>query len=354
MDKQIIKKLANQLEHILAEHNVDLNQSFLRTKFDCPRITPDDLTQLERLEPFRRQIELKKVVGDLLHGSFEDGEINEWIVHRWGGIPAFNLNNHDRITNFRDHLADGRILPAEFNCISSLSKIASFVSNNMYFIFDSRVAFALDGLLLKIWQGNPDLPIQFFPLPKAQGGRHESMKELIRQLYPNAVYLSPSEAYIEYNFLILALNKEEALNKGLPPYWIEMLLFELGKTNGVIAGMFNLSQIKKNKPKTDNAHSQCKLDSNDKIPYRKEPPIEGWKLISNEYDLYLYIGKDSKKTFCELFSPKNKYPEERKLCKAGFEKAGGQKPYYIKVFGENDIDQAKLFMNDIKESLLKK
>ena len=233
-EEVIIKGLASELASYKSK---DLNVYFEGVKYDYPGISSANLSRLVKLNAFNRQLELKELVGDSMQNSYTKWELNKWIVHQWGGIPRFDISNHDRITKFRDHLQKGAITAREFDRISSLSKIASFVSRDSFFIYDSRVAFSLDGLLLKMKQNRPQLPIKFFPIPSARNARDRRMKTLIIQSDPNAVFLSKEEAYIEYNKLILCLSKEKELKKDLPPRWIEMLLFALGKTNGIIETM---------------------------------------------------------------------------------------------------------------------
>lgn len=231
MNKSIIKELAKQLAHY---SSINLSEFYSNVRCDCPGLSQEAQSRLNHMDAFPAQMELKRLVGELLQGSFENEAVNTWIVQQWGNIGRFDTTNNERITGFRDHLAEGHITAVEFDRISSLSKIASFVSRDRFFVFDSRVAFSLDGLLLKIKQEKPTLPIQFFHLPSAPGGRDERMRRTIKQQYPDADYYTKEETYAEYNSLILNLNKEKVLQKQLPPCWIEMLLFALGKTGGTI------------------------------------------------------------------------------------------------------------------------
>lgn len=243
MNNLIIKELAKQLSRYAS---INLNEFYSNVRYDCPGLSQETQTRLKKLDAFPGQMELKRFVGELLQGSFENEEVNTWIVHQWGNISRFDTTKRERITGFRDHLAQGSITRNEFNRISSLSKIASFVSRDRFFVYDSRVAFSLDGLLLKVKQENPKLDVKYFHIPKAQGGRDEMMRRTISQQYPNADYYTKEETYAEYNSLILNLNKEKVLNKHLPPCWIEMLLFALGKTGGIIDQEVVPSQIRAN------------------------------------------------------------------------------------------------------------
>ena len=371
MNKDIVKGLATLLKPFVS---FNLNDYFTKLRFDCPGISMDEQNRLNTIEAFHGQLELKRLVGELLQGSFTNWEVDEWIVHKWGGIPAFDVSKHNRITEFRDHLANGRLLPIEFQRISSLSKIASFVSRDKYFIYDSRVAFSLDGLLLKMWQGNPNLPIQFFPLPSAQGGRDKMMRRMICQLCPDANYLSKEETYIEYNNLILDLSKEKEIKNDLPPCWIEMLLFVLGKTNGVTEGWFDFSRIKeevKTRIKQQNntsrrikpaAKKKQKNQESKVIRLSNGTRLRGNRIVQSGYDLlykdkrfYWFIG--NKKTFRYIELLANKGSESLEGCdilplleNRGFNVRG--KDYIYKRINRDNDREAESMLEEILKQMI--
>ena len=233
MDDLIIFLLAEKLNAFIAQGLPDLNNCFSRVKYEYPGISQEKSARLLNLHPFQRQIELKRIVGDILNGHYDNQEINGWIVHKWG-CTRFNVNDQNRINNFAKHLKEGAITPAESSRISSLSKIASFVSRENYFVFDSRVAYSLDGLLLEIQRERPELQVSFFPLPSARGNRSVEMRNRIQRIYPGAVYFPRSQAYMEYNDLIPRLREQIEWAQDVPAFGVEMLLFALGRTNGEI------------------------------------------------------------------------------------------------------------------------
>lgn len=366
MDKKIIKGLAGRLASYGA---LDMSNSFSKLRFDCPGISQEDQTHLNNLDAFHGQLELKKLVGELLQGSFENWAVNTWIVHQWGGIRRFNILNHERITGFRDSLRVGLITIDEFDRISSLSKIASFVSRDRFFIYDSRVAFSLDGFLLKMKQENPKLNIKFFPLPSAQGGRDEMMRRIIRQLYPDAIYLTKEETYAEYNSLILNLSKEKELKKQLPPCWIEMLLFALGKTDGVVEHLFDFSRIKaevkeelkrriNGKSKTKKASKRNQITEAAKVVpitpgavlRSKRNVLFGYVITFEVKNYYLFVGEIPSYHYLELLTEKSKGRIEecsllRELECMGFNKKG--KDYIYKPLRPYDKEEAKRQLDEI-------
>ena len=369
MNKVIVKGLATLLKPFVS---FNLNDYFTKLRYDCPGISMDEQNRLKTIEAFYGQLELKRLVGELLQGSFTNWAVDEWIVHQWGGIRTFDISRHNRITEFRDHLATGSLIPLEFQRISSLSKIASFVSRDKYFIYDSRVAFSLNGLLLKMWQGNPNLPIRFFPLPSAQGGRDEMMRRMICQLCPTATYLSKEETYIEYNNLILNLSQE--IKKDLPPCWIEMLLFVLGKTNGVIQGWFDFSRIKEEVKarlkKQNNANKRTKpaAKKNQKnqeskaIRLSNGTRLRGGRIVQSGFDIlykdrrfYWFIV--NKKTFRYIELLTNKGSESLEGCdiiplleNKGFNVRG--KDYIYKRINQDNDREAESELEEIAKQMI--
>lgn len=371
MDKRIVKGLATLLKSF---ESFNLNDGFTKLRYDCPGISKDEQNRLTTIGAFHGQLELKRLVGELLQGSFTNWNVDEWIVHQWGGIRAFNISRHDRIIEFRDHLVHGRLLPIEFQRISSLSKIASFASRDRFFIYDSRVAFSLDGLLLKMWQKNPQLPVRFFPLPPAPGGRNEMMRRMIFQLCPTATYFSMEETYIEYNNLILDLSKEKKIKKNLPPCWIEMLLFVLGKTNGVIEKMFDFSRIKeevKARRKQQNNATRRTIPTAKKNQKNQESKVirlsngtrlRGNRNVQSGYDIlykdkrfYWFIG--NKKTFRYIELLTNKGSESLEGCdiiplleNKGFNVRG--KNYIYKRINHDNEREAESMLEEIAKQMI--
>ena len=359
---------------MLRYSDTDLDISFRNTRFDCPVLSDLEKRQLQDMRPFSRQLELKRLISEKLNGSFENWDVDEWIVHRWGGIPKFDITNHNRITDFRDHINAGLVTNNEFKRISSLSKIASFVNPADYFIYDSRVAFALDGILLEVWRDNPKLEMHFFPLPSAIGGRDKMMRCYISNVYPMAHFLSPAEVYSKYNELILMLGQNEKLKKNLLPSWVEMLLFHLGRTGGEIENSLpnysavkrtveakkhkKVTQLKTGKNKSpDSFNEVSRLVEGEKVLNRTGRTLCGYKITEEKRDLYVFIGEDAKKCYCEIISSNGKYSEKEieVIESYHFEHhmPRTQRAYYICTFDVSDKYKAQSLMESIKEKILK-
>ena len=347
MDK-LIEYLAGKLYEY---SHVDLDRTYQSTKYDCQTILSDkEISELGKLNPLQRQITLKERVSAKLNGSFENWETNAWIVHKWGMISGFDINKHDRIIGFKDNLS-GK------GSISSLSKIASFVFPKKYFVYDSRVAFAINGLILDYLFNYPEETEAFYPIPSAQGGRDKKMTAFIRERVSSATFISRDDSYRQYNGLILKLS--EALNnKGIkqPPCWVEMLLFELGKTKGIIELMHGLNGAYE-APDLDCDDGIYPLDGKVKSPNLSNSEVLSGYLISRSgHGFYLFVGKYhvKKKVFCQVQPGKGGYPETVKLGvleNQGFEyKSSGDR--YIRYFDLDQKAEAIKLMESLKDALL--
>ena len=93
MEQHLLTRIANVL---LRYSDTDLDISFRKTRFDCPVLDDIERRQLQGNRPFLRQLELKRLISERLNGNFENWDVNEWIVHNWGGIPRFNIADHNR------------------------------------------------------------------------------------------------------------------------------------------------------------------------------------------------------------------------------------------------------------------
>ena len=120
-------------------------------------------------------------------------------------------------------IGSGALTRRSSDCISSLSKVASFVAPDQYVIYDSRVIYALNWLLFN-WTDQRML----FPQPS---GRSVELAKFdlatIFRLSRRAIeYRSPKSAFHDYCSLIRTL-AAPVFGPGSPPYLLEMLLFQI-------------------------------------------------------------------------------------------------------------------------------
>lgn len=218
----LITYITEQLKKF-KDDRVLLDKTFKKTKyvFDSRESVQDG--------SFDKQIQLKKSLSGKLNGSFDNEYANKWIVHEWGGIKSFKID--ERVSNFKKELGKGELNRQSYTIISSLSKIASFVNPKEYFVYDSRVAYSLNVLIMEYNQSEEkNNDESYFQVPSSKGGRTEVIRRAINS--KNGIYFNPTENYSEYLKLIKELYRIVYKGENGCPYKVEMILFALGATGG--------------------------------------------------------------------------------------------------------------------------
>lgn len=155
-----------------------------------------------------------------------------WIINRWGGIGSFKDNdrNKARIDKLQIALPKRVFTKESFSVVSSLSKVASFMNHEEYFVYDSRVIYSLNWLILKAKLKEP----QFFPMPEGRGTKLTmfDLQTIINLYYKDNIldkewksktFIDPKHAYFVYCDLIKKLSKR--IFPAYKAYYLEMLLF---------------------------------------------------------------------------------------------------------------------------------
>lgn len=179
---------------------------------------------------FQKNEELKFILNQKITDAPTE-ELYFWIINDWGGIKGFKKtqSNKGKIATFLRELQNGRTSRLNFQVISSLSKIASLYDVKKYAIYDSKVIYSLNWLLLKYDRAN-----KFFPMPS---GRNKiivnyGIDTILRFLalqddYGNLTFYKSKDAYQEYCELIRRISLEvwdDELRRE-HPFYMEMLLW---------------------------------------------------------------------------------------------------------------------------------
>ena len=211
-------------------------------------LSEEQLSQLYSANnAFVKNVVLKGVLFEVLENVNEKSkrlEIYSWIIREWGGIYGGNAENYyDKIEIFLSEPVNVKSL--NFNNIASVSKVLSFSKTKEYIIYDSRVAYAIDWILLKTNASD-----KYFPIPEGRNSKLRAfdLSTLIRlknisylpqkkdnsKLIANmdkAIFIEKSKAYTEMCYIIKKVNallwKDE---KKEFPFYTEMLLFSLADT----------------------------------------------------------------------------------------------------------------------------
>lgn len=213
-------------------------------------IDNEQLNSWNRLSNYAKELKIKHSLNQYLNvtssansDNSKFDEICYWIIKDWGGI---NLNKE-----IVKPLVDQFIAKKdwEFDKIASISKVASFMFPEEFIIYDSRVAYSLNWIILKTDAGN-----KYFPIPEGRNSKMASfdMNTLIHIKHANNfytndhqellgknkfiskrlqnIYFDKKEAYKRLNRLIKEISQklwDGDLEKTQKLYYTEMLLFSI-------------------------------------------------------------------------------------------------------------------------------
>lgn len=151
-----------------------------------------------------------------------------WSIQDWGGIGSFKKNdkNDNRIRKFLQQLEKDQLTNNTFECISSLSKVASFLNPEKFAIYDSRAIYTLNWLLF-----NHSNSIELFPQPTGRSAELSKydMQTIFRLTKRQFSYRSPKFAFHQYCDLLKMLTPL-VFDENSKPYKVEMLLFMVAPT----------------------------------------------------------------------------------------------------------------------------
>lgn len=218
--KMYQKHLVSHLKHY--RETTDMDASYMAGAYP-PCLTDDERAQLFNGDSFYRYtIRLRRAICQHLSGRFDCHELNFWIVQKWGGIFNFGNNtvNRERIESFGKALNDDKKVGLE--SIASLSKIASFINPDRYFVYDSRSVYSLDLILLNSGYSGP-----FFPIPQGRGDQtktRELLMSIRQRIGSRKAFYPRSDAYYQYCELLRKI-APKVYEEPSQPERLEMLLF---------------------------------------------------------------------------------------------------------------------------------
>ncbi len=209
---------------------------------------------------YEKTIKLKEIISEKLKKSEEEEfkELSLWIIHDWGRITKGNVENlHEIIKNCIDKR------DYEFERIASTSKVAAFMHPDEFAIYDSRVVYSLNWIILSTEAGS-----KYFPLPSGRNSKMTAfdIEVLIRLKHISNYRPDKSNALKKEKFIAnkdkeLFFSKKEAYNKFLQllknisnELWVHEQENKLAKTEMLL---FSIAD----KEVYDDITRRCKLDS---------------------------------------------------------------------------------------------
>ena len=238
--EKIVSYLKKYKNNLKGSYKWDVKEEFLNE-------IEINLKNIDKDDHFNRDIELKRVLNCRLNDSCNRGDVelfnklSLWIIKNWGGI---NFNDEDETIKLVREFIDRN--KYSFNRIASTSKVAAFFNPSEYIIYDSRIAYSINWIILSQKAGNV-----FFPIPEGRNSkitafdlttlirlfRIEKYKQIdlsnskrfISEADKN-VFIDKKIAYIELRNLVRNINYklwEENEDKKNNLFYTEMLLFSI-------------------------------------------------------------------------------------------------------------------------------
>lgn len=211
-------------------------------------ITKKQFVDYNKLSPYEKELKLKKVVGRKLREAYKScmkmfDDICLWIIKDWGGIRS--PSDEDTLALVKDYLKQEK---PHFKRIASTSKVGTYMYPNTNIIYDSRVAYSLNWIILSTGAGH-----QYFPIPAGRNSKMAAfdinvlirlknisayqtneIRDLDNKQYINNcdknIYIKKSDAYDELKKLVRQINKKlwkGDIEKENNLYYTEMLLYSI-------------------------------------------------------------------------------------------------------------------------------
>ena len=216
----------------LYRSKIDLGKRYTyKFDFNTNLFTPEEQAVVNDAENnFIRNVKLKDLIKQKANGSYEETDLNFWIINEWGGIKTFKKNeeNIKKIKRYSDQLSERKLKKDNFNTISSLSKNSSFIDPDNYVIYDARVIYALNWLILTTTND-----LKFFPMPSSRNKKLTDfdLSTIINLIHVDKynqnvnLYYDYRTAYFKFCDLIKSLSVAIFEDPTIKPYNLEMLLF---------------------------------------------------------------------------------------------------------------------------------
>lgn len=211
-------------------------------------LTEKQVIEINALTAYEKELQLKKIVGQKLNTTLKSNpdlfdKLCLWVIKEWGGITT--ASDTDTLNIIKDFLKQEK---PSFRRIASSSKVGAYLYPDRNVIYDSRVAYSLNWIILSNNAGQ-----RYFPIPEGRNSKMSAfdlnvlirLKNIslykptdIRQLdqrffvknLDEELFINKNDAYFELNNLVKQINqklwkgdKEKEQNL----YFTEMLLFSI-------------------------------------------------------------------------------------------------------------------------------
>lgn len=211
-------------------------------------LTEKQVKEINALTPYNKELQLKTIVGQKLNETLNSNrdlfnKLCLWIIKDWGGI--LTANDNDTIKLIEEFLQQDK---PDFNRIASSSKVGAYLFPDRNVIYDSRVAYSINWIILSENAGQ-----QYFPIPEGRNSKMSAfdlnvlirlknisvyqttdIKHLDHRLFiknsDKKLFINKKDAYYELNNLVKQINQKlwkGDREKEQNLYFTEMLLFSI-------------------------------------------------------------------------------------------------------------------------------
>ena len=244
-----IEKIAKYLNELNVSENYNWPIPF-KKGHGYNLFSREELTQFNDLTNFESNVRLKSLLSEKIISAKNNDDENllknifEWIVHDWGGISN-GRQNIDRLYNLGIDAINNEEL--NFDRIASTSKILSFYQPSDFVIYDSRIAYSLNAIMLFL-----NATEKYFPVPAGKNPKMNAfnIEVLIRLKHKsdvytrrgnkklisnadNTIFFKKNDSYSIINNTVKEINKiiyKNDKQKMHEPFYTEMLLFGIADT----------------------------------------------------------------------------------------------------------------------------
>ncbi|GKU24378.1 hypothetical protein CFOLD11_12040 [Clostridium folliculivorans] len=209
-------------------------------------ISSEECQQLQQIESsYEKNVAVKLILSSVLDklDSIQDRKlVYKWIVSNWGGINSINVEKlNSSVEQFLKQRAEGSKY-AKIESRASVTKVLSFIDPEKYIIYDTRVAYSINWILLKTNSSKMFFPMSEGRNSKLRGVNIETLIRLSRaseyldnlndkkvmSKVDKKIFIDDTLAYPMLCDLIAAINhKLWSDERTKYPFYTEMLLFAI-------------------------------------------------------------------------------------------------------------------------------